>query len=171
MIHIRWIAPQPRETMTGYARRLVAQIEDTENVILIGVSFGGMIAQEITQFMRVAHLIIISSVISHKEMSLLMKWGGQSQLHRLVPAKWLRSLNLLLGAVIFGVNKEPYKKLLTDIIRDTDLDFMKWAMTVIPRWKGGYALSSYTRIHGASDYIFPAKKTKDAILVEKEGIS
>lgn len=45
IIHLRWEIPLRNESISNYAKRLINQIDLTHNVILIGVSFGGLIAQ------------------------------------------------------------------------------------------------------------------------------
>ena len=58
---IKWIPPLKNESLPGYAERLSAQINAGESFSLIGVSFGGMIAVEMSQFLNPKHLILISS--------------------------------------------------------------------------------------------------------------
>ena len=47
--------------MESYAKQLVQQIDTTEDVILIGVSFGGMVISEINKLINSKKSIIISS--------------------------------------------------------------------------------------------------------------
>ena len=61
--HITWIIPLPRESMAEYAFRLLPQIT-SDNPVLIGVSFGGMIALEIAKLISVEKVILISSATS-----------------------------------------------------------------------------------------------------------
>jgi len=46
---IKWNVPQKNESLPSYCKRLTEQINVQQEVILIGISFGGMIAQEITK--------------------------------------------------------------------------------------------------------------------------
>jgi len=48
LTYLDWIAPLPTESISCYALRLSAKIT-TERPILIGLSFGGMIAMEIAK--------------------------------------------------------------------------------------------------------------------------
>ena len=56
--HIEWVKPLPDDTLPSYARRLLPQITE-ENPTLVGVSFGGMIALEISKLIRVQKVILI----------------------------------------------------------------------------------------------------------------
>ena len=44
---IRWIEPGKNESIHSYSLRLIDQIQQNEDLVLVGISFGGMVAQEI----------------------------------------------------------------------------------------------------------------------------
>jgi pimeloyl-ACP methyl ester carboxylesterase len=56
---LEWEIPLQRETLHSYAKRMASKIEE-ENVVLVGVSFGGVLVQEMAPFLKVRKLIIIS---------------------------------------------------------------------------------------------------------------
>ncbi|HNC31654.1 MAG TPA: alpha/beta hydrolase, partial [Cyclobacteriaceae bacterium] len=58
--HISWIEPLPNESIEQYAGRLTEQIKSPDP-ILVGVSFGGMIAVEIAKQIKTNKIILISS--------------------------------------------------------------------------------------------------------------
>ena len=58
--HIEWVEPGDHETVENYAKRLLNQIR-TVKPILIGLSFGGLIAIEIGKLMETEKIILISS--------------------------------------------------------------------------------------------------------------
>ena len=60
---IEWIIPKKKETIKQYARRMAAFVEKTKP-ILIGISFGGVMAQEMNEFLDLKKLIIISSIMA-----------------------------------------------------------------------------------------------------------
>ena len=62
---IDWIQPEKNESIKTYCVRLSKKIKH-KNPILLGVSFGGIIAQELDKIIKVKKLIIVSSVKSHK---------------------------------------------------------------------------------------------------------
>ena len=66
--YLEWLEPKKNETLDEYIKRFVALI-DKPNAILIGVSFGGIIAQEIAKRIPYQKLVIISSIKSKKEYS------------------------------------------------------------------------------------------------------
>ena len=60
---IQWIAPKKNEAIEDYSLRLTAQITK-ENPILVGLSFGGMMAVEVAKHISTEKIIIISSAKS-----------------------------------------------------------------------------------------------------------
>ncbi|HCF62788.1 MAG TPA: hypothetical protein DEU93_00310, partial [Chitinophagaceae bacterium] len=45
-VYLKWIKPEPNETLEQYAMRLSEKIEGDEPFVLIGLSLGGMLALE-----------------------------------------------------------------------------------------------------------------------------
>jgi len=58
---LEWMLPLPKESLKNYAKRMALSVQHQE-VVLVGVSFGGILVQEMAQFLQVRKLIIISSV-------------------------------------------------------------------------------------------------------------
>lgn len=54
-IFIQWIIPEQNESIENYASRLLQQI-DTPNPLILGLSFGGMMATEISKLIDVENL-------------------------------------------------------------------------------------------------------------------
>ena len=60
-IRLEWEIPHDGESLSQYAKRMAAKVTH-ENPVLIGVSFGGILVQEMAQFLKPLKVIIISSV-------------------------------------------------------------------------------------------------------------
>ena len=69
---IPWLEPHKKETIQHYAKRMRAGI-DSDNPILMGLSFGGMVCIEIAKQIPVQKIIIISSIKSFLELPQWMK--------------------------------------------------------------------------------------------------
>lgn len=66
-IHLlEWEIPLGKESLADYAKRIAAKIKQP-NPVLIGVSFGGILVQEMAKYIDVRKVIIISSVKSNLE--------------------------------------------------------------------------------------------------------
>ena len=80
LVHLNWIAPKNKETIESYAFRLSKFIDIREDFYLIGVSFGGLIATEISKIIRPKFLFLISSVHLKSELPLLYRFIGTSNI-------------------------------------------------------------------------------------------
>lgn len=149
--HIIWEIPLPGESLTEYAKRLLPQITE-KNPILLGVSFGGMIAQEIASLITVERIILISSARSATAIPSYFKFMSKLKIQKLVPPSRLKKPNEVLFW-LFGITSIQHKALLTSIMADTDEHFFMWAIEAIPRWKNTTIAGHVVQIHGSDDRI------------------
>ena len=78
---LEWILPLEEESLKSYALRISENIRH-ENPVLIGVSFGGILVQEITNIIKVRKTIIISSVKSMEEFPQRMTFAKKTKIFR-----------------------------------------------------------------------------------------
>lgn len=151
--HISWIEPLPNESIEQYAGRLTEQIKSPDP-ILIGVSFGGMIAVEIAKQIKANKIILISSARTQHEIPLHFKLLGRTGIQNILPASsWKRPNRVLF--YFFGTQTQEEKELLSGIVRDTDTKFLTWAIAKIVDWKNEVVPANTTLIHGSADRLFP----------------
>jgi pimeloyl-ACP methyl ester carboxylesterase len=163
--HIKWEKPTSRESLLDYCGRLLKQIDLSEEIILIGVSFGGIVAQEISRIINVRKVIILSSVKSKEEFSWQLSTVSKFQLYKLVPSGILKWSNKLTGEYYFGVNSAIESELLKQILNDTDSMFLKWAIDAIMKWDGNSTDSNLVHLQGDKDRIFPVTRMKNFIRI------
>ena len=167
--HIEWLKPLKRENISEYSTRLIQQI-DTENpVILIGVSFGGIIVQEIEKQIKVEKTIIISSVKLSKEFDFLMKLASITKIHKVAPAPFLKWINLLTGDYFFSIKNKEESELLKLIIKETDNEFLLWAVNEIMCWKNENKTSGIIHIQGDKDRIFRNRNIENVKWIKNGG--
>lgn len=166
---IRWLGPLKGESMGNYCIRLLDQIKRDEEVVLIGISFGGIIAQELSKLISVRLVIIISSIKTHHEFSWPLKLVRWTQLHRMVPFWLMRLSNRYTANYFFGVKGRNESKLLHQIIIDTDPHFLVWAIHVLMNWRNENYPASLMHIHGTSDRIFPIGYIQQPIEIPSGG--
>lgn len=151
--HISWIEPLPNESIEQYAGRLTEQIKSPDP-ILVGVSFGGMIAVEIAKQIKTNKIILISSARTQHEIPLHFKLLGRTGIQNILPASWWKRPNQLLY-YFFGIQTVQERALLSEILRDTDSRFLKWALHQIVHWKNELVPENAVLIHGSADRLFP----------------
>jgi len=165
---IEWIPPSKNETMEAYAQKLLNQIDLSEPFVLLGVSFGGMIAVEIAKITSPDKTFLISSAKKYTEIPFLYRLMGKLGLHKLLPSAFLKWANPITY-FFFGGHEEDEKKLLKNILKKTDAHFMKWAIDQIVNWKNTDVPENIVQIHGTHDRILPCLETEEPILLANTG--
>jgi len=164
---VQWIKPLANETITNYAQRINEQIQ-SKNPILIGLSFGGIIATELAKMIPVEQLILISSLKTRTEIPFIYRLAGKFHLHRLIPYSFLKK-DHALNRWLFGVIRKNDKDLFKRVLADTDTDFLKWAINIIVTWKNVDLHPQLQHIHGTKDKLLPFKNAGNAIAIENGG--
>ena len=153
LIHLEWIKNYKNELLKDYSLRLAEKIDTSKEFIIIGLSFGGLVAVEISKFLKPKHTILISSVETKCEIPLFYKLTGKSKIFNLIPTYFLAKSNSFL-TFMFGTKK---KELLKNIIEDADTFFSKWAVIQLMNWNNEEKLKNCTKIGGSNDRILPQK--------------
>ncbi|MEB8330225.1 alpha/beta hydrolase [Flavobacteriaceae bacterium KMM 6897] len=163
LIPVDWIKPKKNETLIGYSKRLIEEYEigNEEEFGILGVSFGGLVATEISKLTKPKLTILISSVETRTELSGIIKLAGKSKLIDLIPEKLLNPPKAV-AHFMFGTEK---KELLNSILDDTDLNFTKWAIREFMNWSNESRLNNLIKIGGTKDKLLPSKG-ENTILVE-----
>jgi len=147
-----WIEPVKNESIVAYARRLSRDLEG-KCPILVGISFGGMMAIEIGKLIHTEKIIIISSAKTRK--SIPSNFIARTlKLHKRLPARLFLKPNEILYW-LFGVRTKREKVLLRSILRDMNETFFLWAMDRILIWDNEVLLDNTVHIHGSKDRIIP----------------
>jgi len=164
-IFIDWIPPIKNESIKDYAKRLSKGIDTKSDFCLIGVSFGGLIATEISQILDPKLTILISSVQTKYELRSLYTLFGKTKLIHLIPT-FLFDPPRRIATYLFGARNSA---LLHQIFDDTDLSFVKWAVTELINWKNTTELKNVLKINGTHDKLIPARGTTTAMKMIDKG--
>ncbi|MCX2575250.1 alpha/beta fold hydrolase [Pedobacter sandarakinus] len=165
--HIEWITPNSGEKLSDYAARLSNAIDTKRPFILIGVSFGGMLAVEIAKIFKPILTIIISSTIYSKHLPLTYRIVGRLNLTQFIPSSLFKSANKFTQNFFFGTKTKQEKKLLKTIVNDTDPMFLKWAISSIVTWQNQTRPENLHLIHGKADRILYSKQSKPDFWIEE----
>jgi pimeloyl-ACP methyl ester carboxylesterase len=146
--HLPWITALPNEPFEAYAKRIAADIPGKENVIVIGLSFGGMVAAEIARQLPCKKVILISSAKDGSEIPRLYKLAGKIGL--------LKIMNLVSNK-LFSTRATEDKMLVQSMIQKADTSFLNWAVNTIVKLKSKPSPANLVHIHGTNDRILPYK--------------
>ncbi|MFT3945902.1 MAG: alpha/beta hydrolase [Agriterribacter sp.] len=150
---------------------MAAQITNANDLILIGVSFGGIMAIEIARIITVKKLILISSIETHYQLPAWMKLCGKLRLYRLIPTGVLHDIRPLklfepVENYFLGSYTPDQKALAHEYRKNVNPDYLKWSIRQILRWKNEQAPENFYHIHGTADRIFPIRKIKPTHRIE-----
>ncbi|WP_207513308.1 alpha/beta fold hydrolase [Longitalea luteola] len=166
-VYLDWITPEKEETLPSYALRLASGINTNEPFALVGLSFGGMLAIEIAKQYHPSATILISSVPVSNQLPGYFRMAGKIGLHKLVPVSLLKSA--AAAKRFFTREKNEVKKLLRQIIHESDDDLIRWSMHAILNWQNETVPQPVWHIHGTRDEILPVKFTQPTHVIQKEG--
>ena len=165
MYFLEWMIPFEEESISEYALRFCTKVKH-ENAVLVGVSFGGIIAQEMNLVHNFRKIIIISSVKTRQELPLHLQLAGKTRAYKLIPTSFFAQNIDLLSKYAFGkpiVNRlDLYKQYLSI----TDKRYLDWAIKQVVSWNQDKSDPNLVHIHGDRDIIFPIENIKTCVIVE-----
>ena len=155
-IHLlSWIPPLKDESLTNYAKRMCKRVVH-KNPILLGVSFGGILVQEMAKHIFVKKIIIISSIKAKEELPLPMIVAKRTNVHKLLPTKLIENIEYL---TIFAFGKGIKKRvaLYQKYLSERNSEYLNWAINALVNWDQNKFSDKLIHIHGDSDTVFPVK--------------
>lgn len=158
-----WLLPRAKETLQEYAKRMCNYVKHN-NVVLLGVSFGGVLVQEMAQHLSIRRVIIVSSVKCQRELPRRMKYAKATGLFRLLPTGLASRLDLL-GKLAFWDYAKKRIVLYRKYMSITDTRYLDWAIEQMVCWDKREPMQEIIHIHGDKDEIFPYKYIEDCITV------
>lgn len=164
LFYLEWFVPKNAESLKSYAKRM-SEFVKHENVVLVGVSFGGILVQEMAQFLKIRKIIIISSVKSNTELPQRMKLAKTTKAYKLVPTSLLSNVELLTKYA-FGTMIKERMKLYKKYLILSDKTYLDWAIEQVICWKRSIPDPNVVHIHGDNDSVFPAQNIKGFINVK-----
>ena len=165
IIFLEWEIPIDAETLSEYAKRIALKVSH-ENPVLIGVSFGGILVQEMAAFLTIRKLIIISSVKSNHEFPLHFKVAKTTKAYKLVPTSLLQNIENL-AKFSFGEFINNRIKLYEKYLSVRDIRYLDWAIEQVILWKRTEVDSKVIHIQGDADEVFPVKNIQNYIQMSK----
>lgn len=163
---LEWLVPESiEEDIEHYCGRMAKFIEHSQP-ILIGVSFGGVIVQELKKFVHPQRIIIISSVKSNTEFPKRLQFAQKTNAHKWLPFQVFSELTKYEKYIFTDALKKRFK-LYKMYLRMTDSVYLPWAVHTLVNWNRSVADPDVIHIHGADDFVFPVKYIKNYISIER----
>ena len=153
--YLSWITPNKNESISDYAQRMCLRIKD-KNPILLGVSFGGLLVQEISRLINCEKVVIISSIKSNQELPAHMKFAQKINAHKLLPTQWIENIESL-AIFAFGKDLKRRISLYQRYLSERDHSYLDWSIDQLVNWDRPKADENVIHVHGIKDSVFPIK--------------
>nr|WP_315178968.1 alpha/beta hydrolase [uncultured Flavobacterium sp.] len=164
IVLLEWEIPLNNESLTDYAKRIADKITHP-NPVLIGVSFGGILVQEMAKYVEARKIIIISSVKSNVEFPRRMKIAKTTKAYKLIPMNLIANIESL-AKFSFGEKVNQRLKLYEKFLSVRDIRYLNWAVEQVILWDRTVVDENVIHIHGDMDDVFPIKYIKNCVVVK-----
>ena len=162
---IPWEIPKQKESLQSYAKRLSLQVTEN-NAVLLGVSFGGIMVQEMNRFLKIRKLIIVSSVKTKHEFPLRFEMVRRTRLHKVLPTSLVQKVENW-ERIMLTEHTKNIGRLYDKYLTVKDKFYLDWSIENILNWTQEKPMNNLIHIHGANDLVFPIKNIKNCITVPK----
>jgi len=168
MHFVTWITPDDKDTIATYASRLVEQIDTTQPFALVGVSLGGIMAVEIAKISSPVATVIVGSIpVAAHLPRYYVTLGRSLGLLRVLPGSVFKRAAKIKR--YFTRESHTDRRLVWQMIDESDGDFLIWAMKAVLRWENKELPPSLWHIHGSRDMVFPIMLTRPSHTIRRSG--
>ncbi|WP_340076919.1 alpha/beta hydrolase [Leptobacterium sp. I13] len=161
---LQWAIPEKGESLKAYALHMCDEIIH-KDPILIGVSFGGILVQEMAKHIITKKIIIISSVKTRYELPKRMIFARYTKVHKLLPTGLVNNIELL-AKYAFGESVNKRLSLYEKYLSVRDKYYIDWSIDQIVHWQQEQPIPGIVHIHGEKDGVFPTVYLKEYIEVK-----
>ena len=165
-----WLDPAAGETLPAFAARMAGQVEGGPDLVLGGVSFGGMVALEMARLLKPRAVVLIAScrsgAVIRSHMRALAHVGCRlpTRLMRPSPAAWP------LIAWGFGVKTAEARGLIRHFLETRSPAFVQWGLRGLLGWRPDQGPPCPVfHIHGGADRLIPAARVSPNRVVPGAG--
>lgn len=162
--HLDWFLPDRGMSLKAYAQGMCERVKHPDPVLL-GVSFGGMLVQEMARLIPTRKVLIVSSVKSRSELPKRMIFAKYTKVHKLLPTGLVNNVELL-AKYAFG---EPVTKrlhLYEKYLSLRDRYYLDWCIDQIVNWEQTVPPENLIHIHGEKDTVFPLANIRECLVVK-----
>lgn len=161
---LEWKIPNKKETLQSYSKRMIEDIKH-DDVVLLGVSFGGMLVQEMSKIINLRKLIVVSSVKSHHELPKRLKILKYTKAYKILPTQLVSNIDVL-AKYAFGETIKKRVDLYKKYLSVNDKRYLDWAIKEIVCWDQEEVNPEAVYIHGDKDVVFPHSTEGDCIVIK-----
>ena len=168
LVYLPWLLPQKKESIRDYAQRMSEGIKE-DNPIIMGLSFGGMMAIEIAKLLPVAKIILISSIRTAEELPRWMKRIALLNLNKIFPMRSRKIFEPVQNRFLGISNNSEEIMMVRNYRKNAPIIYTTWAINEVVNWRNDFLHPSIFHIHGDNDKMFPIKNLSPSYIVNGGG--
>ena len=149
-VMVKWIPIANNDTLSTYTNRLISIYSISSDDILVGLSFGGLVCQKISELLGNNLIILVSSFRSKEDLRSLFRIPLKLGLQKLMPTFKVPIIDKVVARILNGGNKSSIP-VLNKMLKSTDHELMKWSLNSI-------ATAEIIDLKGVSVYLFIGDK-------------
>lgn len=161
---LEWQIPNKNETLQTYAKRMCKFVKH-DNAVLLGVSFGGILVQEMSKFLNLKALFVVSSVKSHHELPKRLKFLKYTKAYKILPTQLVSNIDLL-AKYAFGETIKKRVDLYKKYLSVNDKTYLDWSIKQVVCWEQEVPHPKAIYIHGDKDLVFPHSCQGNTIVIK-----
>jgi len=161
---LEWFVPDKGMDFEAYAVKMCGKIVH-DNPVLLGVSFGGMLVQEMARHIQTQKVIAVSTVKTKDELPKRMIFAKYTKVHKLLPTGLVNNVELL-AKYAFGETATKRLDLYKKYLSVRDKTYIDWSIDHIVNWDQTLPPQNLVHIHGERDAVFPITNIKNCITVK-----
>lgn len=167
MQFIEWADPMPRDDISAYAKRFTQNIDQSKPFVLLGVSLGGIMSIEMSQFCRPEKLILVSSIENKREFPWYLKVFAWLPLYWVIPFSVFKFAMKQVRHLASGRMQKNELLLIQTMLDKASARFFKWAIHEVLNWKQkGVQHNQLLHIHGTADKLLPYRFVKSCVPIK-----
>lgn len=154
--HVKWLSPLKNESLDSYCDRLIEENQISSRDIVVGTSFGGLVATIISSKIHPAATILISSISRQDEKPFNFRFMQIFRCHKIVPKCLMNKPGVVIGKC-FGKVSDEERAFLQEMVVKNDVGLVAWSVDQIMRFDNMTDLPNLYKINGLHDKVFPSK--------------
>jgi pimeloyl-ACP methyl ester carboxylesterase len=166
-----WIMPERHESLADYAVRFAASLDIREPCVLGGLSFGGLVALELTKHLPARGCILISSLRGRRDLPYWASLG--SPIAPFLPTRvdrWVAAIGRMLQVCPGPILPREWQTRIGYLAK-TQAPLLGWACRAVTSWRAdatAWPCPVY-QLHGARDWLFPCWRVQPDEVVPTGG--
>lgn len=154
--HIQYETPEADMNMKEYAALLGKQVDTSKPYSIVGVSLGGMLASEMTDFLDPDQTVIISSAQNRNEIPVRYAIFQKILIYRYVNGEMAKR-NVIRFQPIMEPADSAHQEVFVSMISDKDPLFLERTIPMIVHWQRDTFNDDIIHIHGTRDRTLPIR--------------